>query len=445
MKRVSTFSLAFGLAMGAATTFAIAPAAAQETAPVQEQFNSGNISEAVRSPVAAAQAALQPDGTFDAATVRGQLEAAKGAIVNDDDRFIVGQLMLQLGVRMQRDGADAAEVTRIQGEGLRLALDSNRLATTERGRYWTFLGNMAKAAGNSAEAVTAYQNALSYDPNNGDALINVADAQFHAGDNAAGFVSADRAIAAARAGGEVPPTWLSVPLNAAIMARDNARVFEYGRQLIELTPRADIWSQVLLAYSSSARFDDQANLDMFRLLGAVNALESDTYREYAELAMRRGLPGEVQAVVDAARAAGVTVTSEDLSDLEGRLASDRRSLAQERTNAQSADGVTALNTADAFAAYGEYDAALELYRLARQKGGVDIGTVDLRTARTLIAAGRAAEARPLLEGVTGSREGLAKFWLVWLNQQAGAQPAVAADTAPEADVNADTDAETTGE
>ncbi len=432
MKRVSTYTLAIALAFGATASIPFVSASAQQAAAgaeAVEEFNAGNISEAVRGPVAAAQTALSPEGTFDAATVRGQLEAARGAVQNDDDRFIVGQLMLQLGVKMQQNGADAAQVSQIQGEGLRLALDSDRLQLDQRATYWTFLGNMANSAGNGPEAITAYENALRYNPNNADAQIQVANAQFENNNLEAGYTSADAALRIAGEQGEISPTWISVPLNAAIRARDADRVLRYGTQLVEAEPTPEIWNQVLLAYSSAARFDDQATLDMMRLLRAAGALDANTYPEYASLAIRRGLPGEAKAVIDDAASNGVSVNSEITAEVDSRLGEDRASLDGSRSAAQSeTNGGVALNTGDAFASYGQHDAAIELYRLAKEKGGVDAGTADLRIAAAHVAANRTGEARSLLETVTGPREGLAQFWLAYLDSQSGGASAAAPAT-----------------
>ncbi|NNC73669.1 MAG: tetratricopeptide repeat protein [Sphingomonadaceae bacterium] len=445
MKRVSTYALALSLAVAGGTTAWTAPASAQGyggSAPASGQqlenrgnnrsentseqattsgFDAGNLSDGVRAQAGAAQTALSGEAP-DLAAIRTQLEGAAGAIANDDDRYFVGQMMLQLSVAMQNAGAATpAEVQAIQRRGLQYAVDSGKLPPADAGRYWTFLGNMANAEEDYPAAMTAYQNALQANPANPDALIQLANAQFRTGNSAAGYESADEALRLAReAGTEVPSTWITVPLNQASRERDAARVAHYGQQLLVVEPTPDIWSQVLLAYASAARFDDQATLDMLRLLRAAGAHNADTYQEHAALALRRGLPGEAQSVIDEAGTSGVSIASETRSDTQSRLSGDRSSLDAGRRSAESAaNGVEALNTADAYASYGDYAQAVTLYRLAVEKGGIDAGTANLRLASALAASGQTSEAISLLDGVSGSREGLAKFWKVWLEQQSG--------------------------
>lgn len=429
MKRVSTFALAFSIGLAGGATLAVQPAMAQEEAT--SGFNAGNLSDAVRAQAGAVQQALGGESP-DLAAIRTQLEGAAGAVANDDDRFIVGQLLLQLSVAMQGSGADAAQVQAVQRQGLQLAVDSNKLSPADAGRYWAFLGNFANAEEDYPTAINAYQNALQANPANADAHIQLALANFRSGNTQAGYQSADEALRLAQETGEVPPTWITVPLNEASRQRDAARVARYGELLVNVEPTSEIWNQVLLAYASAARFDDQATLDMLRLLRAAGAHNNNTYQEHAALAIRRGLPGEAQAVIDEASAAGVSISSETRSDTQSRLSGDRASLGEGLRSAQAAsNGVEALNTADAYASYGDYDQAISLYRLAIEKGGIDAGTANLRLASVLAATNRNSEAMALLEGVTGPRQGLAGFWRAWLQQQAGGASAASAASAEE--------------
>lgn len=436
MKRVSTFALALGLAVGAATT--IAPAAHAQAEEQVAEFDAGNLSEGVRGPVAAAQEALQAEGPIDTAALRQQLESAQAAIQNDDDRFIVGQMLLQLGVKMQQAGAPEDQVAQVQQQGLRLALESDRVELERRGTYWTFIGNMANQAENYAEAVPAYQNAVRYDPNNGDAYIQLALALFNTGNPQAAYEAADNAIRIARQGGEVPRTWISVPLTNAYEAGDANRVLHYGQELVELHPTPENWNQALRVYQLVGQLDDQANLDLLRLMRKAGGLDQQAYREYVSLADQRGLPGEALAVYNEGVSASQMPAEQAVqSELQAEARNDEASLSDSISAAQSAgDGTIALNTADAYASYGQYDQAIDLYRLALQKGGVDAGTVNLRLGAALAAAGRTDEARQAFEAVTGSREGLADYWLVLVDQQAGggaqtaAQPAAAEAETP---------------
>lgn len=447
MKRVSTYALALSLAAAGATPASAqdygggqAPSSGQQfennrnnrqAAPTPGEFNPGNLSDAVRAQAGAAQQALAGEAP-DLAAIRTQLQGAQAAIANDDDRFLVGQLMLQLSVAMQRAGSSEADVRAVQRPGLQLAVDSNRLSPADAGRYWGFLGNFANAEQDYPTAIAAYENALRYDPGNADAQIQLALAQFRSGNAAAGYAAADAALNAAREQGtDIPPTWITVPLNEASRQGDAARVAHYGQQLVASASTPDIWRQVLLAYSAAGRFNDQQTLDMLRLIRATGAHDAQTYPEHANLALRRGLPGEAQSLIDEAGSQGISVSAEIRSEVQNRLSGDRASLAEGRRSAEAAaTGTEALNTADAYASYGDTAEALALYRLAVEKGGIDNGTANLRLASVLASTGQTAQARSLLEGISGSREGLARFWLAWLDSQSGAAaPAATAESA----------------
>ncbi|MFN2259259.1 MAG: tetratricopeptide repeat protein, partial [Parasphingopyxis sp.] len=112
----------------------------------------------------------------------------------------------------------------------------------------------------------------------------------------------------------------------------------------------------------------------------------------------------------------------------------------------AATGETAMNTADAYVGYGDYEPAIALYRTALEKGGVDAGTVNLRLGRALYEAGRMDGAREAFAAVSGDRAGLARFWQIWIDQQSGGGAAAAEPAAEtEAETEAEADAETTAE
>ena len=423
MKRVSTFTMAMALALGASGLTLATPAMAQGE-PVYEEFSARNLSDAVRAQAGTIQTQLNSEET-DLAVVRTALEAAEAAIENDDDRFLVGQYYIQLATKSQQAGASATDIAPLQQKGLQYTLDSNRSAVETRGQYWTILGSLSRMLDDEARAVTAYENALRYDPSNGDAAIQLAGAQFELGNADAGYAAANRAIEARRAAGQVVDiSWISLPLNRAYQARNIPVMLNYGRQLVAEHPSEENWGNVLRGYQAVGGLDDQTNLDTMRLMRQTGSLDAAGYREYATLAAQRGLPGEALEVYNEGLGNGMTPDQAMLTEINSDIAGDRASLGESRSGAMAAaTGRIALNTGDAYAAYGEYGDAISLYQLALQKGGIDAGTANLRLGTALLASNRTDEARAAFDAVTGSREGLANFWLTWMDQQAApAQP-----------------------
>lgn len=436
MKRVSTMGLAGALIFGSAALVTAAPALAVQAPQEAETFNPDNLSDGVRGIVVVAQAALQSEETApDTAAIMGQLQSAAAIAENGDDRFIIAQLMLQNASRMQTDGMSAEQVLAAQLPGLRLGLESNRVSFAQRPIYWLVIGNAANSAGNSAEALEAYQNVIRYDPDNGDALIQSAAVQFAAGDNSAGYASSRAAIASMRAAGmDVPSSWHAVPFRTAYQTNDVARVVEFGTSLLESEPTPQNWNEVLRVYQAAGRLEDQPNLDLLRLARATGGLDQNLISEYVQLAMRRGLPREALDVYNAAVAGNAIQANQELaSELSTEVSGDQAGLAESEAQARSsAQGRVALNTADAYASYGETADALELYDLALEKGGVDAGTVHLRKGALLYSMGQRDAARTEFEAVVGDREPHAAFWLHWLDEQTpDAAPAAAEPTSAE--------------
>ena len=429
MKRVSTMGLAAAMVFGGSTVVAMAPAMAVQAAEEAEEFNPSEISDGVRAVVVAAQTALEAEeGPVDTSAIVAQLEAAVPSIQNEDDRFILGSLMLQAAAKIQEQGGTAEQIQAVQLPGLRLSLQSNRVAIASRPTFWLALGNAANAAEDSAGAIEAYQNVLRYDPNNGDALIQSALAHFRTNNSAAGYEAAARSFAALRAAGQqVPQSWHTVPFRQAYQTNDVARVVEFGTSLLQSHPTPQNWNEVLRVLQTAGRLEDQPNLDLLRLMRATGGLDPNSINEYIRLADQRGLPREAQNIYNGSVAGGAIAANQEVAgELTTNVASDQAGLAESAAAARSsANGRVALNTADAYASYGENATAMELYNLALEKGGVDVGVVNLRKGALYYNMGQMAEARASFEAVTGDREPHAAFWLRWLDQQAAPAPASA--------------------
>ncbi|MBC7986593.1 MAG: hypothetical protein H7X93_07975, partial [Sphingomonadaceae bacterium] len=304
MKLVSKLALGAALCTGI-SGLALAPAQAQPAAEEAVEFDAGEISEPVRAPVAAAQAALAAEPK-DTATALSQTQSAVPLIVNDDDRFIVGQMLIQVGAAMQTAGAADAQVMPLLLQGAQLSLQSNRVEIARRPALYILIGNDAQEREDWPAALAAYENALRYGPQNADAAIQVANVQFRSNNIQAGYATIDRAIELKRASGQpVPDNWIMVPLRYAAEARDLARFNTYSEMLLRAYgTEPDRWHDILFSYQNLAALDDQANLDMFRLARATRSIqEPNEFQEYVVLATTHGLPGEAQAAQNAGIAA----------------------------------------------------------------------------------------------------------------------------------------------
>ena len=68
-----------------------------------------------------------------------------------------------------------------------------------------------------------------------------------------------------------------------------------------------------------------------------------------------------------------------------------------------------------------YPQAVELYKIALQKGGVDANVVNIRLGEALAKSQQKDAANQAFATVTGPKQTLAQFWTLWNNQ--GAQKA----------------------
>jgi tetratricopeptide (TPR) repeat protein len=425
MNRVSTAILASALAGAVVFT---TPAIAQEeerTVPGEtvEEFNGANLSEQVRAIGTAVQAAIGGEEAIDVAALRTQMEAAQAAITGDDDRIYVGQVLLELGIKMAQMQIAQSEVLEVQRPGLELAVASNRLSLTQRATYLRFLGDFERQDGNHATAVPLYERLLRIAPNDTNALVGLMVSSFNTNNSTRGYQALEGALQSAAAN-NIPTQsiWYRIALRQAVQERSTEQVVQISNGLLANHFDDINLVRVLSSYLRTATLDDQTRLDFLRMMMISGVIDGASAAEYAQLASRRGYPAESLAVFDAAVASGEIQPSTTVRDeYQADTNSDRSGLAGTQTSARSAaTGGPALSTADAFASHGEYATAQQLYQVALDKGGVDTGTVYVRRGAAYVATGDMAQARTAFEAVSGSRAYLAQIWLQWLDNQAGA-------------------------
>src|SRR3546814_15879106 len=140
--------------------------------------------------------------------------------------------------------------------------------------------------------------------------------------------------------------------------------------------------------------DDQATLDLMRLMRAAGAMKGEAdYLEYANSAYMKGLPGEAKAVIDEGIAKKMLnpgkQTFAELSRLSaGKVSADKASIPKLATQAKSAaNGKPAPGTADAYPGYADYATAARPSQLALQPAAVEAPTGKPRVAPALARAG----------------------------------------------------------
>lgn len=422
MKRISSFIFAVALvAGGAGLVFPADDAAAQKKKAKADAANvatSGNrqltISKEARPALKALETAVKAK---DEAAYPAALAAAQAAAKTADEKYIVAKYRLEHGLSSNNVAEQLSALEAVIAEG---APDA-----TELPRLHQSVGILTYNASDWQKSHDAFAKVVELDPNNRDALINLALTKTKLKRTAEALPLVQRAIASATAAGvAVPEAWYRNALQLAYEARNPAAV-ALSREVYTKFPTAENWRNALVVYRDSVRNDESINIDTLRLMRASKAF--GLKNEYYELAIAlsdAGLPGEAKAVLEESVAKNLGRTTDDsyrrvMTTVTPKIGEDRASLAGLEARAPSAPtGRLAFRTADAYLGYGEYAKAVSLYRTALSKGGADVDSnlVNLRLGIALALSGDKAGATTAFRAVTGSRAALAGLWIDWVSR-----------------------------
>ena len=216
-------------------------------------------------------------------------------------------------------------------------------------------------------------------------------------------------------------SWYRNALGLAYQLHNQAAVEQMNAALMKNYPTAQNLSNAILIYNSGTELPKDIQLDLYRLMFASGGMtQSGEYLQLATMLETSGLPGEEQTVLQRGISSGKlggASAQQMLQRSSARITEDRASLPGVEQKARAAaTGTLALSTASAYASYGDYAKAIDLYHVALQKGGVDPNVVNTRLGIALAQAGRRSEAEAAFHAVTGPRTQLASLWLTWLAQ-----------------------------
>lgn len=400
-------ALALTLALGAGAAWPT-PAEAQKADKAQRKFN---ISSGARASIAALQTAVNAN---DVANIPARLAAAQAAAKTADDRYVIAQLQLQAAATAKNEAQMASALDAI--------IASGGAKPDEMGPLLLNLGKIRFNAKQYDAAAAAFERLLQVNPSNSDGLVLLAETRHAQGRTADALSMLQRAIAAKRAAGQpVPEAWYKRAVAIAYNAKSPAAV-ELTRGWVAAYPSPTSWRDSIRIFQTVTGGADK-NLDLLRLQRAAGALRGESdYYTYASTAVARGLPGEAKAVLDEGFAAGAITRSSDTfknlyASASAKAAADRPSLAGlEKAALAAATARPAMQTADAYLAYGDYAKAAALYRAALGKSGVDANLANLRLGIALARSGDKAGAATAFRAVTGAHAEIARYWLLYIGQ-----------------------------
>ncbi len=403
MKLAPTLTIGLALALGVAT-----PAFAKEKAPAGPSIQISKEYRAAIAPVEADIKAAKYDG------MAARLDAL-ATFVGPDERFITAGRRYDFAKATNNNAEMRKAIVGMIDSGSKLATNAMQLNVAA--------GQLAYNAKEYPEAVARLSEAVRLGNKDADTFILMAEASFQSGKTNEGLAFAEQAVAAKQAAGvKAPEDWYRRALSVAYKGKQAAQMGKWSRLQLAAYPTAENWRTALVLFRDGTKLEGNVQLDLYRLMRLTKSLAGERdFFDYAQLANERGLPGEAKAIIQEGMASGaigksVQPINELLASASAKVAGDQASLGtQEKQAGSSANGKLAAGTADAFLAYGQDAKAAALYKLALQKGQVDVDQVNTRLGIALARQGMTAEAKTTFAAVTGVRAEVAKFWLTWLD------------------------------
>lgn len=424
------------MAMGAGLP---APLAAKESAakysekfiPVFQAAQKAMAAAKARPDVVAAQGKVRAATARDAqaaaiAELGGLLKNEKDAIdkvlaaaQTQDDKFVGGQIYLQFG--------GIALDPNIQAKALVMMLDSGKTPAEDAGKFNFYAGSISYDNKDYPGAIRLLGNAVAAGYKQNQAELLLADANFRDGkvpDGAAVLIKALDEHAAA--GTPAPDEWYRIGLGAAYRAKLAPQAFDIGTRFVGVYPKPEYWGAVISIARDLGGFTSSDTLDLMRLMNRTHSYaEKQDFIEHVADVDPRKAPAEALAVIAEAMASGKVdpgnsflVEAKQIAS--NRIAADKASLpALERdARAPTASLVLTMAAADTFLSYGENGKAIDIYKLALGKPGVDAARVNLRMGIAQVDSGDVAGALDSFGKVDGPRKIIARLWAVYAKSKA---------------------------
>jgi hypothetical protein len=427
MKSMSRAVLAAALMTGVAAVAVSAPAVAQKKKDEQQAAGPQlKLSKEVQNPAAAAQKAL---AAKDFATVTTQLATAQAAAKTDDDRYIVAALQLQMEATKLQDARAANQ--QVSEAGLKAPLDAlivnPKTPAVDVAKYNYQLGILAANSKDNAGAIQYFQRAQQLGYNDPNLPLQMVKLKMDSGDIAGGAAELEKAIDAQVAAGQKP----SEDLYKYAIAQTNKKrlgpqTAGWIKKWVVAYPTRQNWRDGIVTYGmtqqSAVTLDKGQKVDLYRLMRASKSLADQyDYETYAQWTYDMGLPFEAKAVLEEGKASGKipasSASANDLMRVANQAIATEGSLAPVEAKAKAgANGRIALNTGDAYMGMGNWAKAVELYRVALTKGGVDADVVNTHLGIALANSGDKAGAKAAFAEVKGApRTEIASLWTVYLD------------------------------
>jgi hypothetical protein len=220
---------------------------------------------------------------------------------------------------------------------------------------------------------------------------------------------ADKAIAAARKGGEAPKENLYLfKLQCASDSGDNAAMIPVLSDLIRLNGKSTYWNTLLRIERQDER-DDHNTLMLYRIMYDTGSMNAGTdYIEMSQLLGDAGLPGEAQTVLEKAMASPGLITDQQkertnrlLNSYKTRAEADKKEQAQLDAQAtKNPAGELDVKLGEVYYGSGDYQNAVTAITRALQKQQIKhLDEAYVYLGRAQVQLKNAAEAKKAFAGL----------------------------------------------
>jgi hypothetical protein len=416
--------------VGAAGAVALLLTAGGISSPAQAKKKVVNVGPPIAMSDAFRAAAQSAETALNAGDVAGaNAQIASLSPASDFEVYVAAGLRFQLAANRNDIQAQRIALTDMFKSSAVPPNDAPRL------RYLAGLYSFYVANYDDTMAQLNYARTLGY--TGVDATLLMADTYIRRNKPKDARAMVEQAFIQLKAEGKpIPTAWYDKAISLAYQTGDWAGVGALYRERLAAYPSTANWRSALVNYSAAPGMNPQIQLDLYRLQAANGAMASERdYQAYALLAEKNGNNAEAKAIIEAGRAAGKlsptqAVTAKVMKDVSPKAAKEIAGLPAAAKKAVAAsDGGAALAVADSYFALSQYPQAVEQYRAAIAKGGIDAGRANTRLGVALARSGDMASAQTALAQISGGEWGnLAGLWSVWVEQQASKSAAVPAGT-----------------
>lgn len=374
------------------------------------------ITAEVRTALLAADPAIKAG---DLATADTQIAAAAAAAKTDYDRYWVERLKLA--------AADARKDNAAMAASLDALLANPSTPVAEQAEFAFSRGVLASNMKQTPQAIAAFRKARDLGLKDPAVSLRLSGLLFDSGDNVGGSAELDKAIALNKAAGTpVPEDWYKFGLAHNMKAKQLPAAWDWGRRWIAAYPTPENWHTLLENYRQQGlntltpAQQDAASLGLFRLMRATGALSYGDYLNYTDVTSRLALGTETVAVIDDGRRSGKVPASDAdanrvYASATARVKADGPIANFERDARAAKDGKLGVLAGNSYLAAGNAAKAVEMFKLALQKGGVDAAVVTLHLGVAQAQGGDTAGATATFNSLAGGPMGeVAKFWLAKL-------------------------------